>query len=217
MIASFIVNISFIYFLGVIGMRRGYFTNRYDVVTDQNYFFNTHVFLLVVIGMSSFIVFYWIVKFFGYEMLIVVGFFMTFFVSFLIELFNISIESTIDLNKSAFGIRSFNTNFEDQLLGLTFVLNFFIGALYFTMNFYITKFTKTLYRCFFFGICKVFFDLMMLLATLTSLFFEKSNFYISISSVLGLINTYFMYHDFDYTIISEFRKLELNNKSGEDI
>jgi len=49
-----------------------------------------------------------------------------------------------------------------------------------------------------------------LFGNLIVLYFDKSFFYVAILSALGFVNTYFMYTDFEFSIISDYRKLDVN-------
>ena len=50
----------------------------------------------------------------------------------------------------------------------------------------------------------------MLFGMLIIHYFEKSFLYVAVSGILGLVNTYFMYNDFDFSMISDFRKIDIN-------
>jgi len=43
-------------------------------------------------------------------------------------------------------------------------------------------------------------------------YFEKNFFYVSVLSIIGFVNAYFIREDFDFTIIDDFRKIELEDE-----
>jgi len=208
-IISFVINCSICYFIVVNSLNKDFISTRISAINDK-YIFNSTFFWIGVLQVLSCFAIYWILKFFGYSMLLFIGFGFTIIFSFLLELFSIFYKDNNDINSYLYTITQYYSGNISTLTSLTFLVSISVNIVYFLMFFYLTKFTKTQYRCSFYGVCRIYFDLMMIMVNAIVLFFEKTMFYVAIASILGFINTYFMGQDFDYNMITDFRVVELN-------
>ena len=102
-------------------------------------------------------------------------------------------------------------------LGLIVIITFFSYGLFYTVYLYIVKYSKTIYRCLLFGFCQIILDFTMIFSNGLNLRFDKNMFFITIASIIGFVNAYFVNQDFDDNIISDYRKMELKTKSSSKL
>jgi len=209
MIICFVVNVSTLYSIVMNGLMKPYLINRADIYLST-YIVNSWQFIITCTIVISDVIYYGILKFFGHEYILFISFSMCCIFAFLNELLNVYFYYPEDLNDNINSVSNFNKTNGDALKITTIIVFFFSNGLYFIMFFYLIKFTKTAYRCFFLGLFMFFHYFSLLFGNLIVLYFDKSFFYVAILSALGFVNTYFMYTDFEFSIISDYRKLDVN-------
>ena len=84
-------------------------------------------------------------------------------------------------------------------------------SLYFILFFYIIQFSKTISRAMLIGVVKCVFNGTVILSSMLINNFNKSFFFVTLASITGIVHTYFIYTDFDFSVISDFRKIEVEN------
>jgi hypothetical protein len=104
-------------------------------------------------------------------------------------------------------------NKQSFMMAILCVICFFTYGLYFTLFFFLTKFTKTLYRCFLYGWCCVIIDVMLIFASGLTQYFQKNMLYTTVASLIGFISAYFIDGDMGFNIVSDFRKIEIEENS----
>ena len=213
-LACMLFNIAIVYNLTIINIFKSFVISHSDLYSIFNY----RILILCITFYLSQMFFYFIVKFFGYQLILFICFSMTFIFTLIFQLQDIDIRVGEDMNKYYFN--SIFIVFHDKrstLFGLYNIILFFSYGLKFSVHMYLVKYTKTIYRCFFFGICEMIFSFFMVFSNGLDIYFEKNMFYISVASIYGFIITNFLNTEFDYSIVSDYRKLELNsNEKNKD-
>ena len=92
---------------------------------------------------------------------------------------------------------------------LVFISN--VGMQY-SLYFFLTKLTKTIYRCTFFGICHIFIDATFLFGICIEENIEKVYAYICLFSLITLITSIFITSNEDSINITDFREIRFNDK-----
>jgi hypothetical protein len=208
-ICSLILNIALIYYMVVLNFNKSFIISKQELYNT----INIYVFIIAGILFVSQNFFYFLMKFFGYSINLFISFFMIFVFSILFEIQDHGVRDMTDYNIYSFDSQTiiFDQH-KNYYFGLFCVIVFFSYGLNFTMFLYLTKYTKTIYRCCFYGICQIIVDFTMLFTLGINEYFDKTMYYTCIASVIGFVNAYFVNQDFDESIISDFRKLELENK-----
>ena len=210
-LTSLVINISLIYNLTFCNTQRSYFYSRKDLLSQNNYVIPIISSLIVVISQFFF---NFLLKFFGvnYILFLCFGFILIFSVVF-------QIKESVTINLENLNIYTLNSpilNYEDNryyFLSCIWIIFFFSNGLYYILLFYLTKYTKTIYRCLLIGIFYLIFIFCTVLSQLINFYFDKSMYIITISSIMGFVNSYFQDNEFD-SIISEYRKIILNDNKN---
>jgi hypothetical protein len=209
-IVSLVAIIGFIFNLTVCKYNLNLVFSRESLYT--NIIVNQVVFYLIITMILSLYVFNFILKFFGFSIILFICFAMIFIFSLLFELFSLGSRNFEDMN--IYTYNSVDIIFERRgatLLTFLFVVTFFATGVYGVMFFYLTKLTKTLYRGTFYGVFRCILDFTMLFSIALSQYFEKNFFYVSVLSVIGFVNAYFIKEDFDFTLVADFRQIEFED------
>lgn len=202
--------VGLIFFLSIIKFNLTLVFSRSDLYT--NIIVNTVVFYQVIVMFISMAFFNFILKFFGFNIILFISFSMIFLFSLTFELLSFGSRQPEDMN--AYIFNSIEIIYEahgSSLIGILFVVNFFATGVFTCVYFYLTKLTKTLFRCTFYGIFHCIFDVTTFFSLALSQYFEKNFFYVAVLSVIGFVNAYFIKEDFDFTIIGDYRKIELED------
>lgn len=210
-IFSFVLSISFVLNIAFTKITSIVFLPRSAIL--QKTIFGTWVFgyfLLYYVILYPFI--YFIVKFLGISVILFPSLIITLVFSAVFEIVSLFHRSQEDLNTYLHD--SFEIVFRDHpkiLIGCNvLVLTASVGLLY-SLYFYLTRLTKTVYRCSFYGICQVFVDITLIIGIGLEQFIEKSYFYCCLFSVIGIINSYFITSNEDTLNITEFREIEFDD------
>jgi hypothetical protein len=208
---SLIANISLIFFLTINKINSELFFSRKDMF--NNYIINTNIFIVFFIMTFSLYFFNFILKFFGYNLIFFVNFAVIFLCSLIFELINLTSNDPTDIDSYIYLSSKANIDFKrGSLVALMMIIIFFSIGLFMTMFFYLTKLTKTIYRCLFFGLCQEIISLMLFFSIPLAQYFEKSFVYVILISFIGFVNSYFIKNDGEfYTIIEDYRKIDLDS------
>ena len=206
-IFSFISSISIVLNLALTKVTSSVFLPR-DVLLTKTVF-QTWIFgyfILFYVILYPFI--YFIVKFLGISVILFPSLIIILIFSGIFEVIGLLSREQNDLNKYTYG--SFEITFRDHPTILitcnVFVLIAAVGLLY-SMYFYLTKLTRTIYRCSFYGICQIFIDLTLIISITLDHYIEKTYFYTCLFSIIGIINSYFITSNEDTLNITEIREI----------
>jgi hypothetical protein len=177
----------------------------------KNIIINSTPFWIGITMIISIYSFDFLLKFFGFSVVLYVSFPFIFIFSLTFELLSLGDRSPEDMNSYKFNsIEIIYKDRRSSLVGILFILVFFATGVFSSLFFYLTKFTKTLYRCTFYGIFRFILDFTTFFSVALSQFFEKNFFYVSVLSVIGFVNIYFLQENFD-SIVEDFRVLEFTD------
>ena len=208
-IYSLILNIALIYFLFMINLNKSFVVSRKNLSSAINY----EIFILSGILFISQNFFLFLLKFFSHNIVLFICFFFIFILSILFEYSNQGIIENNNLNKYTFNSENINFDLNKNYYFLIFCfIAFFSYGLNVTMFMYLTKYTKTIYRCCFYGLCQIVIDNTMFFTSLVNEYFEKSMYFTAIAALVGFVNAFFVYQNFDESIINDYRKLDIDNK-----
>lgn len=206
-IFSFISSISIVMNLALTKVTSSVFLPRNSLLTKtvfQTWIFG--YFILFYVILYPFI--YFIVKFLGISVILFPSLIIILIFSGIFEIIGLLSREQNDLNKYTYG--SFEITFRDYSTILitcnVFVLIAAVGLLY-SMYFYLTKLTRTIYRCSFYGICQIFIDLTVIISITLDHYIEKTYFYTCLFSIIGIINSYFITSNEDTLNITEIREI----------
>ena len=143
----------------------------------------------------------------------VVSFLAIFVFAMIVEVMNIYNSEIEDINRYTYHSSKYEY---DEIgrgwLNIYFcIIVFFTYGLYFSIYIYILQFSKTISRCLLIGVCKVVVNVAVIIANLALQYFDHSFFFVALASITGFIHTYFIYTDFDFSTIVDFRKIEIDN------
>lgn len=209
-IVSLVAIIGFIFNLTVCKYNLNLVFSRENLYS--NIIVNQVVFYLIITMIVSLYVFNFILKFFGFSIILFICFSIIFIFSLLFELFSLGPRNFEDMN--VYTYNSVDIIFDRRgktLLTFLFVITFFATGIYGVIFFYLTKLTKTLYRGTFFGVFRCILDFTFLISVALSQYFEKNFFYVSVLSIIGFVNAYFIKEDFDFSLVADFRQIELED------
>ena len=86
-----------------------------------------------------------------------------------------------------------------------------VGIQY-SLYFFLTKLTKTIYRCSFFGICNIFIDLAFLISLALEEAIEKTYAYSFLFALISFIISIFIIPNDDSLNITDLREIKFNDK-----
>jgi hypothetical protein len=207
-IVSLVCCIGFIFFLTYHKLNTELLFSRKNL--HENFIANMPYFYIVCVMPFSMWIFNLILKFLGFKMILFICFLMTFLFTLIFEL--ISIASRVPNDDNLFEFNSILVMFNlrrGSLIGIFIVIFFFVTALYTYLNIFLIKLSRTLYRCTFLGLIRAIIDFTIFFSFGFIQFFEKEFYYVMIFCVIGFLITYFIKEEYGFTVISDFRKLEL--------
>ena len=182
-----------------------------------NWIINQYPILLAVTMLISSYIYFIIIKYLGYIRLMFVSFMGIFICSIICEVINLFNKKVIDLN--SFEYNSSKYEWSEKRGWLNFflcIITFFSYGLCFIQTFYVIQFSKTISRCMIQGVVKITSGAAIILSSMINQNFDKSFFYMTIASITGWVHCYFIYSDFDFSIITDFRKIEIESFEKAD-
>jgi MFS family permease len=215
-IISLVANISLIFFLTLNKIASELYFSRSDMY--NNIIINTYIVFVAVIMIISLYIFNFILKFFGYNVIFFVNFLVIFLFSLIYEIINFSNVDVQDIDSYTFLSNKANLEYRRRsLVAVMSIIIFFTTGLFVTMFFFLTKLTKTIYRCLFYGLCQEIISVMLFFSIPLSQYFEKNFIYVILISFIGFVNSYFIKNDIEfYTIIDDYRKIDLETENNQD-
>ena len=137
----------------------------------------------------------------------------TFFSSLIYELICFSSREMTDLTETKYN--SLDILYYKYIKALTTFIYFIsisnVGIQY-SLYFFLTKLTKTIYRCSFFGICNIFIDITFLISLSLEETIEKTYFYSFLFALIAFIISIFIIPNDDSLNITDLREIKFNDK-----
>ena len=216
---SFIISISIICEIIFGKITTKIFISRENLINKKLIQPNILIFFLFsFISLYPFI--HYFVKYFGVNIILFPSLFIIIIFSGIYEIICLFPREQKNLNVYQFD--SIDISYRDHEKGLIncIFLNL-IGAicLRYCVYFYLTKLTKTIYRCSFYGKCQTIIDVTLIISFGVNQYIEKTFFYTSLFGIIGIINSYFITPNDDSLNISEvkeiiFDELKINNQNN---
>jgi hypothetical protein len=216
-ITALVANISLLFFLTLNKINSELFFSRTDMY--NNIVINTYILLVALVMIASLYFFNFVLKFFGYNLIFFVNFAGLFLFSLAFELINITSTPSQDIDEYIYlSSKASLDHRRKTLVAIMSVIIFIATGLFVTMFFFLTKLTRTIYRCLFYGLCEQIISLMLFFSIPLAQYFEKNFVYVSLISFIGFVNSYFIRNDSEFfTIIEDYRKIDLESDNNQDI
>ena len=218
-IYSFIISISIICELIFGKITTKIFITRENILKYKLYQPNIILFfLLSFISLYPFI--HYLVKYFGVNVILFLSLSIIIIFSIIYEIICLLPREQNNLNIYQFD--SIDISYRDHEKGL--IICIFINliaaiGLRYCVYFYLTKLTKTIYRCSFYGKCQIFIDIILIISLGINQYIEKTFFYTALFGVIGIINSCFISPNDDSLNISEVKEIifdesKINNQNN---
>ena len=179
---------------------------------NKNFINGTSFYSMIVMVFSNFF-FYFLLKFSGVNFIMKLCFFMTFVFSLVFSILQFSILDPEDTNEFFFNDpKLLYNNYFSIFFGLQCVMIFFGYGLFFTVFFYLTNYTSTLYRCSLYGQARIVMDFMIIFSLSISQYFEKNMPHVALVSIIGFANSLLIDNTENYSFVGDFRKINLQTK-----
>jgi hypothetical protein len=209
-VVSLMINISLIFFTVINNASTVIIMNREDYY--NNYILNNLPFYVTITLIFSNIVYYFLLKYCGINLLLSISFFMTFIYSLMFTLSNLSIREPEDMNKNYFNdLDIIMKSSRNYFIWYLFSLIFFSYGQMLALYFLLIKYTKTMYRCSFLGFCYVIIYSLMLICWAYCEFYERSMAIVCGASITGFLNSIFIDGDMGFNIVKDFRKIQIDS------
>ena len=211
-IYSFIISTSIICELIFGKITSVIFISRERLVKNKfNLIFSNIFNLLLTSFISLYPVIHYLVKYFGIRGILFFSLFIILIFSGIYEL--ICSFSREQKNLNIYEFDSIHISYRDHRRGLVvcIFLNL-IGAigLRYCLFFYLTKLTKTIYRCSFYGKCQTLMDITLIISFGINQYIEKNFLYASLFGFIGIINSFFITHNDDSLNITEMKEINFD-------
>lgn len=215
--SNFFITMAFIFFTSFI----------YEIITSytlselfytrknlhNNYLVNQKTFYLPVIEVISIFIFSFLLKFLDVFYLSAITLLASLFLSFIYEILSVSYVSVSDISKYPYysNIPKLEKD-GGKLTAVYFIIYFFAISLKFTTFYYITKLTKTIYRCTFYGIVNAIGGLAFFYAWEINQYFFKNFFYSALFITAALINLLFVANVGESQLITDIHEIDTKEK-----
>lgn len=193
---------SFIFFLSILNIYSIDFYTREDFFREIVVFHKSFLIpISIIIGLY---VFSFINSIFGNKFILFLCYCGVFITSLVYGLLNLEIPSYKDMDLEYFGSGS-KRNYEWIVL----LMLFFSSGLFYILYMRIVLYSKTLYRSISFTFHSIIVAFSMIITLGVYVYFERNVLYVTVFSIIGLINNYFLKEE-NFYLISDFAKLEVN-------
>ena len=216
---SFIISISIICEIIFGKITTKIFISRENLINKKLIQPNIFIFFLIsFISLYPFI--HYLVKYLGVNVILFPSLFIIILFSGIYEIICLLPREQNNLNVYQFD--SIDISYRDHEKGLINCIFFnLIGAigLRYCVYFYLTKLTKTIYRCSFYGKCQTIIDITLIISFGVNQYIEKTFFYTSLFGIIGIINSYFITPNDDSLNINEVKEIifdesKINNQNN---
>ena len=213
LILSFICSLSIVTNLSSTKITSQVFMPR-DKLFTMKTILNTHIsnYCLIYI----FILFpsiHYFIKCLGLGIILRTSLIITIISSVIYELICLSSREVTNLVENKYNsIEIINSKYFNVLIPFAYLVFISNVGMQYSLYFFLTKLTKTIYRCTFFGICHIFIDATFLFGICIEENIEKVYAYICLFSLITLITSIFITSNEDSINITDFREIKFNDK-----
>lgn len=212
-IMAFICSLSIVVHLSLIKVNSSIFISRDSLVQDK--ILNYRILLLTIIYFLMLYPFlHYFIKCIGLGIILALSLTITIVFSCLYEFFCLSSRELTDLSESLYNsieivIKKHNTILTICVLCVCISC----AGLQYSLYFYLTKLTKTIYRCSFYGICHVFIDFTFVISLFLEATTEKTYAFACLFSIIALISSCFLTSNEDSINITDYREIKFDDKT----
>ena len=213
LILSFICSLSIVINLSMSKITSQAFIPREKLISMKT-IFNTHICnysILYIIILFPFI--HYFIKCIGLGMILTISLIITLISSFIYEIICLSSREITNLVENKYNSIEIiiNKYIKSLNIFIYFVSISNVGMQY-SLYFFLTKLTKTIYRCTFYGICHVFIDATFFISLCLEENIEKTYAYVCLFALISLITSIFITSNEDSINITDFREIRFDDK-----
>lgn len=209
---AYLIIVFFLFNINLNAIYARYFFTREGLFAI--YIVNSSFFHITLVFLFSNLVFYIFLQFFGFKRVMTFCFIGVLIFAMIVDMPLTSLPRYLgDVNRYNFDLMAYyiNDTSGKSIRVSIFVLGFFNWGIIYSTYIYIFKYTKTLYRCTFFGTIDIINKFAFFGAGLIAVYFVRSLLISAIVSFLGLFTIIFLTdEEEDINIISDKKKFEFN-------
>ena len=211
LVLSFISSLSLVSNISLSKITSPAFITREKLITSETIIFSNITLYPILYFIILFPFIHAFIKCIGLGIILRISLGMTFFSSIIYELICLSSREMTDLTETKYN--SMDIIYYKYIKALTaFIYLDSISnvGIQYSLYFFLTKLTKTIYRCSFFGICNIFIDLTFLISLALEESIEKT--YAYLFALISFIISIFIIPNDDSLNITDLREIKFNDK-----
>ena len=213
LILSFICSLSIVTNLSMSKITSQGFMPREKLISQKT-ILNSHISnysIIYIIILFPFI--HYVIKCTGLGMILKISLIMTFLSSFLFEIICLSSREITNLVENKYNSLDIIINkYMNALNAFIYLVSISNVGMQYSLYFFLTKLTKTIYRCTFYGICHVFIDVTFFISLCLEENIEKTYAYVCLFALISLITSIFITSNEDSLNIMDFREIKFDDK-----
>ena len=213
LVLSFISSLSLVSNISLSKITSPAFITREKLITSETIIFSNITLYPILYFIILFPFIHAFIKCIGLGIILRISLGMTFFSSIIYELICLSSREMTDLTETKYN--SMDIIYYKYIKALTaFIYLDSISnvGIQYSLYFFLTKLTKTIYRCSFFGICNIFIDLTFLISLALEEAIEKTYAYSFLFALISFIISIFIIPNDDSLNITDLREIKFNDK-----
>ena len=213
LILSFISSLSIVTNLSMTKIFSQIFISR-DKFISMNSIFSTHICnysIIYIIILFPFI--HYFIKCIGLSLILRTSLIITFIASFLFEIISLSSREITNLVENKYNSIDIIINkYNKPLIAFIYLVSISNVGMQYSLYFFLTKLTKTIYRCSFYGICQIFIDATYFISLCLEENIEKTYAYVCLFALISLITSIFIISNEDSINITDYREIKFDDK-----
>ena len=213
LVLSFISSLSLVSNISLSKITSPAFITREKLITSETIIFSNITLYPILYFIILFPFIHAFIKCIGLGIILRISLGMTFFSSIIYELICLSSREMTDLTETKYN--SMDIIYYKYIKALTaFIYLDSISnvGIQYSLYFFLTKLTKTIYRCSFFGICNIFIDLTFLISLALEEAIEKTYAYSFLFALISFIISIFIIPNDDSLNITDLMEIKFNDK-----
>ena len=213
LVLSFISSLSLVSNISLSKITSPAFITREKLITSETIIFSNITLYPILYFIILFPFIHAFIKCIGLGIILRISLGMTFVSCIIYELICLSSREMTDLTETKYN--SMDIIYYKYIKALTaFIYLDSISnvGIQYSLYFFLTKLTKTIYRCSFFGICNIFIDLAFLISLALEEAIEKTYAYSFLFALISFIISIFIIPNDDSLNITDLREIKFNDK-----
>lgn len=213
LVLSFISSLSLVSNISLSKITSPAFITREKLITSETIIFSNITLYPILYFILLFPFIHAFIKCIGLGIILRISLGMTFVSCIIYELICLSSREMTDLTETKYN--SMDIIYYKYIKALTaFIYLDSISnvGIQYSLYFFLTKLTKTIYRCSFFGICNIFIDLAFLISLALEEAIEKTYAYSFLFALISFIISIFIIPNDDSLNITDLREIKFNDK-----